>query len=130
MGVNQALQNFKAEFFKALANPTRIRILELLREGERAVGDLQACLEIDSSGVSQQLAVLRAKSIVQTRKEGTTVYYSIRDDRVFTLLDIAREIFDSHLVDLQAMLGGEAAAAASRTPPVRANSHLIATTPP
>lgn len=112
--MNRSLQTFKADFFKALANPTRIRILELLREGERAVGDLQARLEIDSPGVSQQLAVLRAKDIVQTRKEGTSVYYSVRDRRIFQLLDVAREIFDSHIVELQAMLDEGGAAAPDR----------------
>jgi ArsR family transcriptional regulator len=100
----QALQQFKAEFFKALAHPARIRLLELLRGGERTVSDLQGHLEIDSSSVSQQLAILRAKSIVQTRKVGTNVYYSVRDPRVFQLLDVARDIFNSHLIDLQAML--------------------------
>ena len=54
--------------------------------------------------MSQQLAVLRAKNIVQTRKAGTNVYYSVRDPQVLTLLDVAREIFNNHLIDLQAML--------------------------
>jgi ArsR family transcriptional regulator len=102
--VNQPLQQFKAEFFKALGNPTRIRILELLRGGERTVGELQAYLELDSSSTSQQLAVLRAKNIVQTRKDGTSVYYSVRDPQIFVLLDAAREIFNKHLTDLQSML--------------------------
>jgi ArsR family transcriptional regulator len=98
------LHRFKAEFFKALAHPSRIRILELLRSGERTVSDLQAHLDMDPSSVSQQLAVLRAKNIVQTRKAGTSVYYSVRDPQVLTLLDVAREIFNNHLIDLQAML--------------------------
>jgi ArsR family transcriptional regulator len=98
------LHRFKAEFFKALAHPARIRILELLRGGERTVSDLQGHLEMDASSVSQQLAVLRAKNIVQPRKAGTSVYYSVRDPQVFALLDVAREIFNNHLIDLQAML--------------------------
>jgi DNA-binding transcriptional ArsR family regulator len=102
--VTQPLHRFKAEFFKALAHPSRIRILELLRSGERTVSDLQAHLDMDPSSVSQQLAVLRAKNIVQTRKAGTSVYYSVRDPQVLTLLDVAREIFNNHLIDLQAML--------------------------
>jgi DNA-binding transcriptional ArsR family regulator len=102
--VNQPLHQFKAEFFKALGNPTRIRVLELLRGGERTVGELQAQLELDSSSTSQQLAVLRAKNIVQTRKDGTSVYYSVRDPQIFVLLDVAREIFNNHLTDLQSML--------------------------
>jgi DNA-binding transcriptional ArsR family regulator len=100
----QTLQRFKAEFFKALAHPVRIRMLELLRSGERTVSDLQGQLEIDASSVSQQLAILRAKNIVQTRKVGTNVFYSVRDPQVFQLLDVARDIFNSHLIDLQSML--------------------------
>ena len=102
--MTQPLHQFKAEFFKALAHPARIRILERLRGGERTVSELQSYLEIDPSSVSQQLAVLRAKNIVQTRKAGTNVYYSVRDPQVLTLLDVAREIFNNHLIDLQAML--------------------------
>jgi ArsR family transcriptional regulator len=102
--VTQTLQRFKAEFFQALAHPARIRILELLRGGERTVGELQAQLEVDPSSVSQQLAVLRARNIVQSRKVGTSVYYTVRDPQVFVLLDVARDIFNNHLVDLQAML--------------------------
>jgi DNA-binding transcriptional ArsR family regulator len=102
--VTQPLHRFKAEFFKALAHPARIRILELLRGGERTVSELQGYLEMDPSSVSQQLAVLRARNIVQTRKVGTSVYYAVRDPHVFVLLDVAREIFNNHLIDLQAML--------------------------
>jgi ArsR family transcriptional regulator len=102
--VTQPLHRFKAEFFKALAHPARIRILELLRGTERTVSELQGHLDMDPSSVSQQLAVLRAKNIVQTRKAGTSVYYSVRDPQVYVLLDVAREIFNNHLTDLQAML--------------------------
>jgi ArsR family transcriptional regulator len=102
--VTQPLHRFKAEFFKALAHPARIRLLELLRGGERTVSDLQSHFDMDPSSISQQLAVLRAKNIVQTRKAGTSVYYSVRDPQIFVLLDVARDIFNSHLIDLQAML--------------------------
>jgi ArsR family transcriptional regulator len=98
------LQVFKAEFFKALAHPLRIRILETLRGGERSVQELQAALGVDQSTVSQQLAVLRRHSIAVARKEGTTVRYAVRDRRVGDLLDAARAIFDNQLVDTQAML--------------------------
>lgn len=101
------LQGFKAELFKALAHPARIRILELLRDGEHTVSELQAALGIDASSVSQQLAVLRARQLVSARKEGTSVYYSVPDPMVFTLLDTARAIFDRHLVVLQAMVASQ-----------------------
>ena len=99
----QPLHGFKAELFKALAHPTRIRIIELLRPGEKTVSELQASLSIESSSVSQQLGVLRGQHIVDGRKEGTSVYYRVHDPKVFDLLDIAREIFASHLIDLQGM---------------------------
>jgi ArsR family transcriptional regulator len=98
------LHRFKAEFFRALGHPARLRILELLRERERNVSELQVDLDIETSSVSQQLAVLRAKNIVDTRRVGTSVYYSVRDPQVFQLLDVARQIFNNHLIDLQAML--------------------------
>jgi DNA-binding transcriptional ArsR family regulator len=97
------LQNFKAELFKALGHPVRIRILEFLRSGELTVSDLQARLEIDGSTVSQQLAVLRSRQIVTGRKDGTSVYYRVVDPQVFAILDLARGMFEQHLVSLQAM---------------------------
>ena len=109
------LQGFKAELFKALGHPVRIRILELLRDGERTVSDLQAALSIESSSVSQQLAVLRGKQLVVGRKEGTSVYYSVVDAEVFALLDVARRIFERQLVSLQAMIAEEAPSAADVT---------------
>ena len=102
--VNQAVHLFKAEFFKALAHPMRIAILELLQAGEKSVGELQELLKVESSGVSQQLAVLRARNLVDTRKDGTTVYYSLRDPKIGNLLDVARQVFNNHLVDTKAML--------------------------
>ena len=98
------LQTFKAEFFKALAHPVRIRILELLIQGERSVHELQEALGLDQPTVSQQLAVLRAKNIVDTRKEGTAVRYTVRDAALGELLAITRRIFDNHLIGTQAML--------------------------
>ncbi|MGG6312760.1 ArsR/SmtB family transcription factor [Paenibacillus macerans] len=104
MDVN--LQQFKAEFFKALAHPMRIRILEVLSEGERNVNELQAILGSEGSAVSQQLAVLRAKNLVNTVKEGTTVVYSLRDPLLKDLLAVARQIFDNHLVESISLLQG------------------------
>ena len=77
--MNQSLQRFKAEFFKALAHPTRIRILELLRNGEKSVGELQQGTASEGSTVSQQLAILRMKNLVDTRKSGNLIYYRLRD---------------------------------------------------
>ena len=98
------MQVFKAEFFRALAHPIRIRILEILSAGDRSVQELQDSLQIDQPLVSQQLAVLRGKNIVVARKLGTTVKYAVRDPLVGELLKTARLIFENHLTDTQTML--------------------------
>lgn len=98
------LQAFKAEFFKALAHPVRIRILEILVHGSRSVHELQEALGLDQPLVSQQLAVLRARNVVEARKEGTSVQYAVRDATLRELLDVARRIFDRHLIGTQSML--------------------------
>jgi ArsR family transcriptional regulator len=113
------LRQFKAEFFKALAHPARIKIVELLRSGEKSVNELQTQLEIEPSAVSQQLAVLRSKNIVEARKHGTSVYYAVRDPVVFELLDVARRIFTNSLTDVHAML--TQLAAENRAAPGRKN---------
>ena len=102
--VRGELQRFKAEFFRALAHPTRIRILEVLMEGERSVQELQDILDVDQPVVSQQLAVLRAKEIVEGRKEGTSVRYLVRDPLIGELLAVARRIFNNRLVGTQGLL--------------------------
>jgi DNA-binding transcriptional ArsR family regulator len=101
---SQDLQTFKAEFFRALAHPVRIRILEALVRGERSVQALQEILDLGQPLVSTQLAVLRAKNVVTARKEGTTVCYALRDPLVGDLLAVARRIFDNHLVGRQGLL--------------------------
>jgi len=98
------LQAFKAEFFKALAHPVRIRILEILVAGDRSVQDLQDALDLDQPTVSQQLAILRAKNIVTTTKVGTSVRYALRDPLVRDLLDVARRVFNNQLIGSQSML--------------------------
>ena len=98
------LQVFKAEFFKALAHPLRIRILELLLESERSVQELQRALGVDQPIVSQQLAILRAKNIVEPRKQGVAVRYAVRDPALGELLSVARKIFNNQLVGTQTML--------------------------
>ena len=84
--------------------PDADRSARIASRGEKSVNELQAALEIDQSSVSRQLAVLRTRNIVEDRKEGTTVYYRVRDPAVFQLLDVAREIFNNHLIDTHAML--------------------------
>lgn len=97
------LQDFKAELFKALSHPTRIRLLELLRDGEKGVGQLQLELGVEGSTVSQQLAILRMKNLVDTRRAGNYIYYRLRDPQIRDLLDAARRIFEAHVIQLRAL---------------------------
>ena len=103
MGV-LVLIDFKTELFKTMGHPTRLRILELLRTGEKTVGELQQSLDIDSSTVSQQLSAMRTRQLVDARKQGTSVYYTVRDPLIFKIMDIAREIFQNQVVNMQSML--------------------------
>jgi ArsR family transcriptional regulator len=98
------LQGFKAQFFRALAHPTRIRILEILVRGGHTVQELQEALALDQPSVSQQLAVLRNQNIVSSQKEGLSVRYTLRDPLVGELLNVARRIFNNHLASTQELL--------------------------
>jgi DNA-binding transcriptional ArsR family regulator len=108
------LRQFKAEFFKALGHPLRIRILELLRERPMSVTEIQDATGSPGSSVSQQLAVLRSRNVLATERRGTTIIYRVLDPAIFELLDVARRIFNAHLTDTISMLrlvDDEAAAA-------------------
>ena len=98
------LQAFKAAFFKALAHPVRIQILEQLVRGERSVQELQEALGLGQPLVSQQLSVLRANNVVFGRKEGASVRYALRDSLVGDLLDVARRLFNNQLSGTQNLL--------------------------
>lgn len=102
--MNIELQQFKAEFFKALAHPLRIRIVEILAEGEKAVNEIQTLIGSEGSAVSQQLSILRAKNIVSGTKEGTRVVYSLRDPMVSEVLAAAKQVFNNHLIDTISIL--------------------------
>lgn len=94
----------KADFLRILGHPVRVRILELLREGERSVGALQSALGLDSGGTSQHLGVLRRHGVLDTRRAGTNVYYRVKDPRTFQLLEVAREILMTSLTESRELL--------------------------
>lgn len=96
--------SFKAEFFKALAHPLRIQVLDELRAGPLSVRELQERTGAEQSTLSQQLGVLRARNLVCTHRKGTMVNYEIRDPAIWLLLDRARDVFDNHLVNVRAEL--------------------------
>lgn len=113
----ERLRQFKAEFFRALGNPLRIRILELLRNGPLSVSQIHEATDTPASSVSQQLAVLRRRSILTTERRGTMIFYSVADDELFEMLDVARRIFNAHLsdsVDLLRLVERESVGASER----------------
>jgi DNA-binding transcriptional ArsR family regulator len=98
------LQVWKAEFFKALAHPARIKILEYLRQGEKSAGELLEALGLEQSNGSQHLAVLRNKNILVARREGLNVFYSVRDPMLYQILDLLRQYFHEHLSEVRVLL--------------------------
>jgi DNA-binding transcriptional ArsR family regulator len=100
-----SLRTFKAQIFQALANPTRIAIVEALRDGELTAGALLALLGGEQSNLSQHLTVLRAKYVVASRKSGNQVYYALRDPVLIQVLDLLKQYVSAHLNDTLAMLG-------------------------
>ncbi|MGM8216853.1 ArsR/SmtB family transcription factor [Bacillaceae bacterium W0354] len=102
--MNLELQQFKTDFFKALAHPLRIQILEALADGEKNVNEIQSIVGSEGSAVSQQLTILRNKNIVVGEKNGNRVIYSLKDPMIVELLNIAREIFNNHLINTKTML--------------------------
>src|SRR5262245_11193236 len=103
--MQDALRRFKAGIFQALANPTRIAIVELLRdEGEVPVSRIYERLGLEQANASQHLAVLRSKQIVIGRKEGNQVFYGLCDPVLGKVLDLMREYFQTHLKESQQLL--------------------------
>ena len=98
------LPAIKADLFRALAHPVRIRILEALAARDRTVQDLQEALTLEQPVVSQHLAALRARHLVTVRKEGTLAHYALRSPMVADLLRVARELLNHRLSEHQSML--------------------------
>jgi DNA-binding transcriptional ArsR family regulator len=99
-----ALREFKAQIFRALAHSTRIAVVEALRGGERSAGALLVLLQLEQANLSQHLAVLRATQVVLTRKAGNQVYYRLRDPVLTRVLDLLKRYFYSQLSGTAALL--------------------------
>ncbi len=99
-----ALREFKASIFQALAHPTRIAVVELLRDGEVSARIIQERLGIEQANLSQHLAVLRSRRIVTSRKEGNQVFYSLQSRILVRLLDVMRQYYQANLADAVQML--------------------------
>jgi ArsR family transcriptional regulator len=113
-GVNTPLYQLKAEFFKTLGHPARIRVLELLSEREHSVAEMLPQVGIEPAHLSQQLAVLRRANLVTSRKQGSTVYYSLTSPHVAELLAVARQILTGVLSGQADLLHDLRASAASQ----------------
>lgn len=98
------LRIFKAGIFHALAHPTRIAIVDELRDGELNAGSLASRLDVEQANLSQHLAVLRARQVVVNRRVGNQVLYSVRDPVLFRVLDLLRQYFQSQADETRAML--------------------------
>jgi DNA-binding transcriptional ArsR family regulator len=99
------LREYKASVFHALAHPTRIAIVEALRDGEVSARAIQDRLGIEQANLSQHLAILRSRQIVANRKEGNQVFYSLRNKALVKILDMMRRYFQAHLAEEVQMLG-------------------------
>ncbi len=99
-----AIRELKARLFQALAHPTRIAILEALRDGEVGAGALGEQLQVEQANLSQHLAVLRARHVVVSRKAGNQVFYTVRDPVLIEVLDLLKAYLASHLQDTVAVL--------------------------
>ncbi|MBX3079534.1 MAG: helix-turn-helix transcriptional regulator [Salinibacterium sp.] len=104
MTTDLPVAQLKSELFKALAHPIRVRALERLVAGEESVGELAEQLGVEVTQLSQQLAVLRRASVVSTRRDGNTIFYSVRDPRMAKLLAVARQLVVSNLEDSRTIL--------------------------
>ena len=98
------LRRFKAEILQALAHPTRIAIVETLRDGEHSAGHLIDILELEPANASQHFAVLRNKLIVTNRKEGNQVFYSLRDREILKIMDILKKYSQTQLAETKELL--------------------------
>jgi DNA-binding transcriptional ArsR family regulator len=98
------LRRFKADIFQALAHPTRIAIVEALRQGEVGAGVLLQQLQVEQANLSQHLAILRSKQVVVGRKAGNLVFYSLRDPVLSDVLDLLKQYFYAQLHESRTML--------------------------
>jgi DNA-binding transcriptional ArsR family regulator len=120
---NVSAQAVNAEFFRALGHPVRVRVLEQLRANqEMSVRDLQTALHIESGGASHHLSAMRRHGLLAARRQGTSVFYRVRDPRTFQLLGISRQILTSHFRYTQTLLDdlndAGPTSSVTRSPPV------------
>ena len=103
---NSRLDRLHADMCKVFTNPARIRILNLLRDGETSVGDLTAALGLAQPTVSKHLTAMRARAVLTSRKEGATVYYRVANPKVLRAFDLIRVALVESLREGALLAGG------------------------
>ena len=99
--IDMTIYNLQAEISKTLANPIRLAILHTLRDGEKSVNELTEILGISQSNLSQHLALMRQKGILKTRKQGTSIFYSVTNPKINQACDMVREVLLDQLKQKQ-----------------------------
>ena len=94
----------KSDILKAIAQPTRLKIIELLRKGERCVCEMIPLLNEEQANISKHLSLLRQAGIVDFRKEGVSTYYSVKDKDIFRIIDMAEKIVKKEMLETAKML--------------------------
>jgi len=102
--LTKPIYEVKAQFFKTLGHPARIRVLEVLAGGPRSVSELQPDVGLEASHLSQQLSVLRKAGIVQAERQGSSQIYSVTDPQIFELLNVAKQLIITSLSGTEDML--------------------------
>ena len=95
--LSKRIYRMQAEICKSLANPIRIEILNLLKGGEKTVTDLANTIGVNQANLSQHLTILRSKKIVEARREGNSVYYSLYNPRIIEACNILRQILQEQI---------------------------------
>ena len=102
--MTEPVYELKAQFFKTLGHPARVRVLKVLADGPRSVSELQPDVGIEASHLSQQLSVLRKAGIVEAERQGSSMIYSVTDPQIFELLNVAKQIITTSLTEAGALL--------------------------
>ncbi len=92
--LDEEIINLQSKICKAISHPTRLKILHLLREKEQTVGEISKKLDLEQSNVSQHLRVLRSTDLVEDRKEGLNVYYSLYNEKISKACDLIRDVLN------------------------------------
>lgn len=98
-----------AELCQMLANPVRLEILSLLREGEKRVNELAELTGLNQANISQHLSILRSKGLVATRREGTNIYYRIANPKIIRACDLIREVLVEQATEHAELVGANVA---------------------